>query len=204
MMLDGKGKSYDEQLVILEEILRKNNKLMKILEVLENYALENPNFSNWYVGAGGVNQTVFNYYHGYEIDYGIKDYDIVYFDNDTSYEAEDVIIKDLEKRLKNLDVVCDIKNEARVHIWYNPKYGTNRDPYISSEDAISSWGSTVTCVACRLENGSFKFYCPYGLDDLFNLVIRPVKRYFQKEQYEERCLRWKNKWDKLTIVEWSD
>ena len=44
----------------------------------------------------------------------------------------------LEKRLKNLDVVCDIKNEARVHIWYNPKYGTNREPYISLEDAFSS------------------------------------------------------------------
>ena len=39
-------------------------------------------FKNWYVGAGGVNQTVFNYYHGYECDYGIKDYDIVYFDED--------------------------------------------------------------------------------------------------------------------------
>lgn len=201
-MLEGKNKSFDEQLVILEKILRKNNKLMEILKVLENYALENPNFSNWYVGAGGVNQTVFNYYHDYEIDYGIKDYDIVYFDNDTSYEAEDIIIKDLEERLKNLNVLCDIKNEARVHIWYNPKYGTNREPYVSSEDAISSWGSTVTCIACRLENGKFKFCCPYGLDDLFNLTIRPVKRYFQKEQYEERSLRWKKKWNKLNIIEW--
>ena len=74
----------------------------------------------------------------------------------------------------------------------------------SSEDAISSWGSTVTCIACRLEEGKFKIYCPYGLDDLFNLVIRPVKRYFVKEQYEERAARWKNKWDKLTIVEWNE
>ena len=111
-------------------------------------------------------------------------------------------IKDLEEKLKNLNVLCDIKNEARVHIWYNPKYGTNREPYVSSEDAISSWGSTVTCIACRLENGKFKFCCPYGLDDLFNLTIRPVKRYFQKEQYEERSLRWKKKWNKLNIIEW--
>ena len=203
-MIDGRNKSFDEQLVVLEEILRKNDKLIRLLEILEDYSLENPSFSNWYVGAGGVNQTVFNYYHGYDIDYGIKDYDIVYFDTDTSYEAEDLIIKDLEKRLKSLDIVCDIKNQARVHIWYNPKYGTNREAYVSVEDAISSWGSTVTCIACRLEAGKFKFYCPYGLDDLFNLVIRPVKRYFQEEQYKERSLRWKNKWNKLTIVEWSD
>ena len=152
-MLDGLNKSIDVQLDVFEKIISNNKKLMKILDVLEEYALENPNFKNWYVGAGGVNQTVFNYYHGYEGDYGIKDYDIVYFDEDTSYEAEDVIIKDLEERLKNIDVVSDIKNQARVHIWYNPKYGTNREPYTSCEDAVSSWGSTVTCIGIRKEHG---------------------------------------------------
>ena len=202
-MLDGKCKNILEQLEVLEVILRKNMKLMEILKVLEVYSEENPSFSNYFVGAGCINQTVFNYYHGKKIDYGIKDYDIVYFDCDTSYESEDVVIKDLEEKLKSLNVVCDIKNQARVHIWYNQKYGTNRDAYTSVEDAISSWGSTVTCIACRLENGKFKFYCPYGLDDLFNLTIRPVKRYYEKDQYYERARRWKNKWEKLNIVEWD-
>ena len=201
-MLDGLNKSIDIQLEVFEKIISKNEKLMKILDVLESYALENSNFKNWYVGAGGVNQTVFNYYHGYESDYGIKDYDIVYFDEDTSYEAEDVIIKDLEKRLKDMDIVSDIKNQARVHIWYNPKYGTNREPYTSCEDAVSSWGSTVTCIGIRKENGQLIVYCPYGLNDLFSLTIRPVKRYFDKESYEARSKRWKAKWDKLNIVEW--
>ena len=201
-MLDGLNKSIDVQLEVFEKIISNNKKLMKILDVLEGYALENPNFKNWYVGAGGVNQTVFNYYHGYEGDYGIKDYDIVYFDEDTSYEAEDVIIKDLEKRLKDMDIVSDIKNQARVHIWYNPKYGTNREPYTSCEDAVSSWGSTVTCIGIRKENGQLIVYCPYGLNDLFSLTIRPVKRYFDKESYEARSKRWKAKWDKLNIVEW--
>lgn len=201
-MLDGLNKSIDVQLDVFEKIISNNKKLMKILDVLEKYALENSNFKNWYVGAGGVNQTVFNYYHGYEGDYGIKDYDIVYFDEDTSYEAEDVIIKDLEKRLKDLDIVSDIKNQARVHIWYNPKYGTNREPYTSCEDAVSSWGSTVTCIGIRKENGQLIVYCPYGLNDLFSLTIRPVKRYFDKESYEARSKRWKAKWDKLNIVEW--
>ena len=201
-MLDGLNKSIDVQLEVFEKIISNNKKLMTILDVLEKYALENPSFKNWYVGAGGVNQTVFNYYHGYEGDYGIKDYDIVYFDEDTSYEAEDVIIKDLEKRLKDMDIVSDIKNQARVHIWYNPKYGTNREPYTSCEDAVSSWGSTVTCIGIRKENGQLIVYCPYGLNDLFSLTIRPVKRYFDKESYEARSKRWKAKWDKLNIVEW--
>ena len=110
--------------------------------------------------------------------------------------------KECEKRLKDIDIVSDIKNQARVHIWYNPKYGTNREPYTSCEDAVSSWGSTVTCIGIRKENGQLIVYCPYGLNDLFSLTIRPVKRYFDKESYEARSKRWKAKWDKLNIVEW--
>ena len=194
-----KNKPLNEQIKILEKILLQNEKLKEVLIRLEKTSIKK---YPYYVGAGAINQTVFNYYHGYESDYGIKDYDIVYFDEDTSYEAEDVIIKDLEERLKNIDVVSDIKNQARVHIWYNPKYGTNREPYTSCEDAVSSWGSTVTCIGIRKEQGKLVVYCPYGLDDLFSLTIRPVKRYFDKESYEARCKRWKAKWDKLNIIEW--
>ena len=51
-MLDGLNKSIDVQLEVFEKIISKNKKLMKILDILESYALENPNFKNWYVGAG--------------------------------------------------------------------------------------------------------------------------------------------------------
>lgn len=201
-MLEGNNKSIDVQLVILEKILRQNQILMSILEVLEDYSKVNPVFKNYYVGAGGINQTVFNYYHGNDLNCGIKDYDIVYYDEDESYEAEDIIIRELCDKLKDVDVLVDIKNQARVHIWYNEKYGTNRKKYTCVEDAIASWGATVTCVGVRLDKGKFKVYCPYGLNDVFSMTIRPVKKDFEKKHYMERAKRWKNKWDKLTIIEW--
>ena len=201
-MLDGSNKSIDIQIEILKEILFKNEKLVETLKVLEEYAKKNPKFRNYYVGAGGVNQTVFNYYHGYDINYGIKDFDIVYYDSDESYEAEDIIIKDLESRLSHIDTSFDIKNQGRVYIWYNEKYGTNRDKYKSVEDAISSWGATVTCVGVRLENNELKVYCPYGLNDIFSMIIRPVKKDFEKESYVKRDNKWKEKWEKLKIVKW--
>ena len=201
-MLDGSNKSIDVQIEILKEILYKNEKLVETLKVLEEYAKNNPKFRNYYVGAGGVNQTVFNYYHGYDINYGIKDFDIVYYDSDESYEAEDIIIKDLESRLSHIDTSFDIKNQGRVYIWYNEKYGTNRDKYKSVEDAISSWGATVTCVGVRLENNELKVYCPYGLNDIFSMIIRPVKKEFEKESYVKRANKWKEKWEKLKIVKW--
>ena len=195
--------NIQKQISLFTKIIKKNKKLMHILNILEEYAKDNPAFQNHYVGAGCVNQTVFNYLSGYEIDYGIKDVDIVYYDSDTSYEAEDKIIKDLEKRLGDCGISYDIKNEARVHIWYNEKYEDKREPYTNLEDAVSSWGATVTCIGVRLEKRKLLIYCPFGLSDIFSMTIRPVKRYFTKDQYEARAQRWKKKWNKLTIISWN-
>lgn len=195
--LEGADKTILEQLEILEKILYKNEKLVGLLQILEGDDLV-----HWYIGAGAINQTVFNYYHGYSIDYGIKDFDLVYFDEDLSYEAEDLVIKRIEEKCKDLDIKLDIKNEARVHLWYFEKYGIKRHPYRSVEDAIASWGATVTCIGVRLEQGKLLVYAPYGLNDLFHLMIRPVKREFSKEQYDIRACRWMEKWPKLKKQEW--
>ena len=195
--LIGANKPLEEQIEILTKILSQNKKLMELLKILESDGLE-----NCYVGAGAINQTIFNYYHDYDICYGIKDYDIVYFDKDTSYEKEDTIIKRLTKKINKLNITTDIKNQARVHIWYYEKYGIKRTPYTSVEDAISSWGATITCIGIKLVNNKLVVYAPYGLNDIFKMIIRPVKREFTKEAYDERALRWINKWPKLTKIDW--
>lgn len=191
-----------DQINKLKQILEKNKNILEILNVLEEYSKENKDFTNYYLSAGCINQTVFNYLSGYKIESFIKDYDIAYFDPDTTYEKEDKIIKDLERKLKNINVSYDIKNQARVHIWYNEKYNANRKPYKSVEDAISKWSSTVTCIGVRKENNDLKVYAPYGLDDIFNMTIRPVKKEVTKEIYEMKAKDWKKRWNKLKIEEW--
>ena len=195
--LVGYRKCLTEQIVILEKILMKNKDLVSILKVLESIGID-----NCYVGAGTINQTVFNYYHGYSIDYGIKDYDIVYYDQDLSYEKEDLVIKRLQSKINPLGILVDIKNEARVHLWYYDKYGVKRDPYYSVEDAIASWGATITCIGVRLEKGKMVIYAPYGFNDLFGMFIRPVKKDFTKEAYDEWASRWMKKWPNLRKQEW--
>ncbi len=202
-MLEGKNKSLNEQLLVLESILNKSKKIKEILRVLEQYSKENQDFKNYYLAAGCINQTIFNYYHNYDLDYGIGDYDIVYYDEDTSYEKEDIIIKDLKERLKHLDLKFDIKNEKRVHIWYNEKYKTNRKEYESVEDAISKWGTTITCLGVRMENNKLIVCAPYGLNDLFNLILRPVKIDFTKEDYEKKVTKWTSKWELLKVIRYE-
>ena len=194
-----KSKNLNEQLKDLEEILYRNKTLKEILK-----RLEKSNLKNYYVGAGCINQTVFNYLHGFKIDANINDYDIVYYDEDTSYEKEDIVIKYVKEILKDLEVDIDIKNEARVHLWYNKKYNANILPYTSLEDAISRWGTTITCIGVRLENNNLIVDAPYGLNDLFNMIIRPVKIDFKEEDYIRKVNKWKKNWPKLKILPWKE
>ena len=180
------SKNLNEQLKDLEEILFKNETLKEVLK-----RLEKSNLKNYYVGAGCINQTVFNYLHGFRIDANINDYDIVYYDEDTSYEKEDIVIKYVEDLLNDLNIKLDIKNEARVHLWYNKKYNDNRKPYVSLEDAIARWVKTITCIGVRLEDGNLIVDAPYGLNDLFNMIIRPVKIDFTEVDYIKKVNKWK-------------
>lgn len=193
------SKNLNEQLKDLEEILFKNETLKEVLR-----RLEKSNLKNYYVGAGCINQTVFNYLHGFKIDDNINDYDIVYYDEDTSYEKEDIVIKYVEALLSDLNIKLDIKNEARVHLWYNKKYNENRKPYVSLEEAIARWGTTITCIGVRLEEGNLIVDAPYGLNDLFNMIIRPVKIDFTEADYIKKVNKWKKNWPKLTIMPWKE
>lgn len=76
--------------------------------------------SAWVVRDGRVPvQTVWNVVTDRPPTSGIKDYDVFYFDrSDLSWEAEDVVIKTGQKVFAGLPAEVEIRNEARVHLWY--------------------------------------------------------------------------------------
>src|SRR6476646_947410 len=76
----------------------------------------------WLV-SGCLVQTVWNVLTGRAVDYGISDYDVFYFDRDTSWEAEDKIIRTLTERLAGRGIAVEARNQARVHLWYPEKHG---------------------------------------------------------------------------------
>ena len=49
--------------------------------------------NDWWLTAGALFQTVWNVLAGRDPGAGIRDYDLFYFDPDTSYEAEDAVIR---------------------------------------------------------------------------------------------------------------
>ena len=115
--LIGTNKSLAEQLDILERILLKNEKLKAVLTILSQSKLK-----NYYVAAGCINKTVFNYYHNNDLDFGIEDFDIVYYDEDLSYEKEDEKMKQeftygmVKNMVKILSLILVLKMQLVVGV----------------------------------------------------------------------------------------
>lgn len=185
---------HEEELIA---ILKKNTTLWTILEKAPSFGLK-----NYYIGAGVISQTVWNAQNDFPLLQGISDVDFVYFDPDLSYEKEDYYIHLIQKEFALMPLGIDIKNEARVHLWYKSHFGYDIKPYESVEEAIASWPTTATAVGVRLEDGKPIIYAPFGLDDLFDEIIRPNKVAVKESVYRAKCEKWKAKWPSLTIIPW--
>ena len=196
---------------MLWERLRQNRKITAILARAPRFGMK-----DWYLGAGCIAQTVWNELGGYPPENNIKDYDLVYFDDsDLSFEAEDSYVRRGTSLFKDLHVYVEIKNEARVHLWYKDHFGKpfeyldsrgkKSEVYGSVEDAISTWPTTATSIGVKLdEEGRFKVFAPFGLGDLFNMVVRPNKRGVPREVYVEKASRWLSLWPQLKVIPWDD
>jgi uncharacterized protein len=187
------------QITYLEKVLSKSATISGVLARAPELGLP-----GWYLGAGAVAQTVWNELHGFPLDTGIEDADLVYFDPDLSYPAEDAFIQRGRQLFGSLAVAVEIRNEARVHLWYEQKFGKKIEPYSSSEDAINTWPATATAIGVRRDpSGEFIVYAPYGLNDLLGMIVRPNKGQITRDVYERKARRWQAVWPGLRVVPWE-
>jgi uncharacterized protein len=184
----------------LHSILVKNKYLIEIIKILKDDQSE-----QFYVGAGVIAQTVWNYLFGNDLAFGIDDVDIVYFNNeDLSWSSEFKVIESLSLRLRHIPLYMDIKNQARVHLWYKEKFGYEISQITSIWDAIDRWPTTATAIGVKLNNlNEIEVYSSFGLDDLFSGTIRANKKQITPEIYNDKVNKWLKKWPALKIVPWE-
>jgi uncharacterized protein len=122
--------------------LRQNQCLADILERFDETALPDA----WLV-AGCIAQTIWNLACGQPAELGIRDLDLIYFDDqDLSLGAEAGHERRLRDLFGHLAIKLDVKNEARVHLWYRERFGYAIERYRSSADAIATFPTTATAV----------------------------------------------------------
>lgn len=141
--------------------------------------------------AGCLYQAVWNHRDGKAAGWGVKDYDIFYYDADTSYEAEDVVIRRADALFADLGVVVELRNQARVHLWYPQRFGRTIPPLISTRDGIEGFLVQCTCVGLA-PNGTV--HAPYGLDDLAIGILRPNPRTDNPPQYRAKIDSYRARW----------
>lgn len=185
------------------ELTRQNVTNLHILERLPHLGLPDA----WLV-AGSLFQTVWNCLTGEPTAFGIKDYDIFYFDDsDLSWQAEDDIIQRADKLFGDLDVSIEVRNQARVHLWYGDKFGMAYPPLKSATEAIDRFLATACQVGVKpnAHRGGIIVYAPHRFDDLERMIIRPnLCPNFVPEVYRSKAARWKLLWPELTIVPYPD
>src|SRR6266576_2049463 len=132
----------------LTEILRATPLLMRVLEVARHLCLPDR-----LVFSGAVYQPVLNHLTRRPLDYGIKDYDLGYFDaSDLSYEAEDVVIRRVKAAFDEpLRSMVEVRNQARVHLWFGAKFGEQYPPLSRTAEALERFTSATFALGVRFE-----------------------------------------------------
>jgi hypothetical protein len=73
-----------------------------------------------------------------------------------------------------LDSLVEVRNQARVHLWFEGRFGEPYAPLSSSAEALERFVTTANAVGVRLEaDDRLTIEAPFGLDDLFSLRLRP-------------------------------
>lgn len=79
--------------------------------------------SDWWLTAGALFQTVWKVLDAGDPGAGIRDCDLFHFGGDTSYAAEDAVIRRARELFKDVPAEVEVRNEARVH---RPVHTQNR------------------------------------------------------------------------------
>jgi hypothetical protein len=180
---------FDE---IIKRYIRENEQMMKDLKLVKDM-----NLPDCYIAAGYIRNYVWDRLHEFDAREKHTDIDVVYFDReDMSEERERLLEKHLIMQTNNKK--WSVKNQARMHV-----INANL-PYKSTNDAIAHWPETVTAVGVRLiSNNDIQVISPYGLEDLFNMVVRRAPLFQNKEYYIDRVKskNWLNQWPLLKLIE---
>lgn len=181
------------QLARIKAIIAADPLRLRILQLVRELGLP-----DCWVAAGFVRSAVWDHLHQRPCSPLPEDIDVIWFDSECLSAQRDV---DLESTLKSREgsLNWSVKNQARMHL-------RNADPpYRSAAQAMTCWPETATAIGVRLDaNGTVEVSAPLGLDDLFNLVVRPTARFCDEKRHvyqaRVRAKGWLQTWPGLSVL----
>lgn len=186
----------------MRDIIAQSPHLLRWLEALRKLDLPD----SWIV-SGAIYNQVWNHLTGRPLLHGIKDVDIFYFDPDLTYEAEDRAIHRVSVAFP-ADTPVELRNQARVHLWYPQRFGQPYPQLTASTQAIDLFALKTHCIGARLtgpsSDGDLDLYAPYGLDHIFSFRLTPNPRLNNRATHEAKAKRQMALWPELTFIPWPE
>lgn len=183
----------------LTDIVRADAGLMHVLTTVRALGLP-----DWRLVSGAVYQAVWNVKTGRPAGYGIKDYDLAYFDwSDLSYDAEDVVIKRVAAAFDEpFRSQVEARNQARVHLWFQDRFGEPYEALGSTDEALGRFVAPTFAVGVRLEaDDTISIAAPFGLEDVFAMTIRPNPNRPLAKGWAKTVDNARARWPELTVIE---
>ncbi len=193
------GLPFERQRDILFEIVRAEPLIMDVLTGARALGLP-----QWRVVSGVIYNTVWNVLTERPVTHGVNDIDLFYFDgDDLSWEAEDAIIRRSRIEFTGSAVPVEIRNQARVHLWFPEKFGVPYPPLKTTDESLGRFVSQTHAVGLRLErDGGLDLCAPFGLDAIFSFRIVPNRTLDNRIGYARKAQKVRDAWPELTVEVW--
>ena len=182
----------------LAGIVRADPGLMHVLTTVRGLGLK-----DWRVFSGAVYQSVWNTVTDRPVGYGRKDYDLGYFDPDTSWDAEDAVIKRVAAAFDEpFRSEVEVRNQARVHLWFMDRFGEPYEALTGTDAALARFVAPAFAVGVRLEaDDTISIAAPFGLEDVFSMTLRPNPNRPRAKGWDKTVASARARWPELTVIE---
>lgn len=180
--------------LLVEQIL-SNKYNAAILDRLHRLKLNDA----WLV-AGCLFQTAWNAIQKSPPESKIKDYDIFYFDPvDLSQSGEGVHQEKADELFEDLGVNIEVKNQARVHLWYRDYFGFDYPKLESVKDGIDKFLILETCIGIKSKVDGLCLYAPHGIEGIYAGTLTPNPLTNHRTLFEQKANSYKMRWPWLQV-----
>ena len=110
-------------------------------------------------------------------------------------------IRTLAARFASRGIAVEVRNQARVHLWYPEKHGLPYPQLHRSTQGIDRFLTKNTQIGIRRTREGYEVYAPNGYSDVAEMIVRPNPgANFSAASYEAKAARWKALWPEITVL----
>lgn len=181
----------------LLRIIRASAPFMAQLEAARSLGL-----NQWRIVSGALYGMVWNRLTGRPDFRGVRDVDLIYWDDDVSWDAEDAVIRRALAAAPPGPPV-EARNQARTPLWYESRFGAPYPPLADADQSLRRYASRNHAVGARLErDGTIGIAAPFGLADLFGFRIAPNDVLPNERTHTEKATRAQTMWPETEAAPW--